>query len=165
MLAVVATAFTLVMFTSCRDTVRSWLQVDKTLTNDTAFIVSQVESIVNPSFSSADEFITHMGIEAENKSLNEAIESMPHSVLRNVATVVLQNNGCITKQLVLNEYNAHKNVYDNLPQEQLSAPNDQKQDSIDGTNRKIISTSYRYRTDTVNGQHRKVQIKTEESYD
>ena len=84
--------------------------------------------------------------------------------------MLLKKSGTIDKKSIIEEYRANSTVYDNLPVPQQSNATTQEIDlgSTDLGSRQnqtdIISTSYQYRTDTINGKPVKIQIKKEESY-
>mgnify|MGYP002519554551 CR=1 FL=1 len=68
-----------------------------------------------------------------------------------------------TKKEIVTEFTSHKDIYPNLPK----TPDPITEDSVVKTKGKksgVFSTSYKYRTDTVDGIPVKVQIKEEKSY-
>lgn len=150
-----------------------WFQTENQRTLDSTTIVHQVESIVNPEFNTVDELIQFRTASAEGERVDSVFMGMSIDALRNAASVVIKRNGHVSKRAVVQEYEANRSVYDNLPKYTTAPTKDTAVNvdlgATDLGNRpdkkdEIISTKYGYRTDTVDGVPRKVQIKTEESY-
>lgn len=138
---------------------------------DSIFVAEQVEEIVNPTFLTVQEVIQYRIDMNEGLSIDSTFLAMPESVLANVAGVLLNKSVMVNKRSIVEEYRANKGVYNNLPVETSSLPDNAPLQKVDqqstdlGTRPSgVISTSYNYRTDTVNGKPIKIQIKTEESY-
>ncbi len=120
----------------------------------------------NPVFNTTDELISFRDFYVDDKQIDDVFVQLPEQIIQNVAGVCISKNGCVSKRELVLEYLDNQNVYDNLPN--VEAANNPAQ-PVDTTatdlgNRRddIISTSYRYRTDTVNGKPVKIRITTEE---
>lgn len=66
----------------------------------------------------ADVIVTQAELHNEVVYIDE-FRDMPAEVLSNVSSVLLKQRAEITIMDIINEYNAHKNVYDNLLQPQI----------------------------------------------
>lgn len=137
---------------------------------DSVYVAEIVKNVVNPQFTNVSDAVNFQITSREGASIDSAFLAISETTLRNIANVVLQKKGFINKLEIVYEYKAHPDVYDNLPKEQVITSADLKKD-VDKTATDlgqrpsgVISTSYQYRTDTVNGKPVKIQIKTEESY-
>ena len=98
--------------------------------------------------------------------------SITPDIMRNVVNVLLNTEGYVTKESIVKEYRANDGIYNNLPApETTTETNDSSKVDLSATdigNRpddKLISSSIKKRTDTVNGKPVKVITKTEESYE
>lgn len=142
---------------------------------DTEQSTEQVEQIAaepNLVFETVGDLIDYKFAQCEEYSVDSTFRAMSTTVLTNVGEVVLKKNGNITKKSIVEEYRANRSIYDNLPNstqiQSTNAATTVDLGSTDlGSKREeddIISTSYSYRTDTVNGKVRKIQIKKEEKY-
>lgn len=138
---------------------------------DSVLIAQQVEAIANPVFETVKEVILYRYQADQGAKIDSIFGSLTDEQIRNVATVVINRDGCATKKSIVEEYRANNAVYDNLPATTSQSANvSQKVDlsSTDLGNRRdesdVISTSYQYRTDTINGKPVKIQTKKEESY-
>lgn len=143
-----------------------------TAKSDSVLVAEQVEAIINPQFTTVQDIIEFRQRTDEGFVVDSIFRALPESVLSNVAAVLIKKDGSVDKKSIVKEYKANKGVYDNLPPAPISKTEATK-DTVDlsstdlGTrqsDKKVISTSYTYRTDTVNGKPVKIQIKTEESY-
>ena len=128
---------------------------------------AKIADYSNPVFNSIDEVISYRDLYTDDKQLDEIFVQLPEEVLKNVAGVCISKWGIVSKREIALQYLEDKqgsNIYDNLP-----APNTQNNPIDTSTTAgpgdkpdNIISTSYRYRNDTINGKPVKVRIKTEE---
>lgn len=157
--------------TSCKGTTLPWGEktpaIEETVDSLSQIVVAET---LNPTFESAEQVVVYRDLLVDDKLIDSTFEAMPEQILFNVSTVVLKRLGCAKKKDIVEEYTGHRSIYDNLPQpqseqtaqntppnvEDLGVKKDEKGD--------VISTSYRYHTDTVNGQPVKVQVKEERSY-
>lgn len=138
---------------------------------DSVYVAEIVKSVVNPQFTNVSDAVNFQITSKEGASIDSAFLALPETTLRNVANVVLQKKGFINKLEIVYEYKAHPDIYNNLPkEEQVITSADLKKD-VDKTATDlgqrpsgVISTSYQYRTDTIDGKPVKIQIKTEASY-
>lgn len=127
---------------------------------------AKIVDYTNPIFNSADELLSFRDLYVDNKQLDDIFVQLPEQIIQNVAGVCISKNGCVSKRELVLEYLDNQNVYDNLPNVKAA---DNPVQSVDTTatdlgNKRdnIISTSYRYRIDTVNGKPVKIRITTEE---
>lgn len=146
--------------------------------NDTEQIEQIADSIANlavyeyanPTFESADQAVVYRDLTLDGKSIDSVFNVMSDKTLFEVATVCIKRVGGATKRDIVNEYLSHTDIYNNLPQTASNPPTKDEQSSTEDSGvRKddkgdVISTSYRYHTDTVDGKAVKVQIKEEKSY-
>jgi hypothetical protein len=96
--------------------------------------------------------------------------SIPPDIVRNVVNVLLNTEGYVTKESIVNEYRANDGIYNNLPVTNATEQVDsQKVDkgATDLGNRsdKTISTSFMRHTDTVNGKPVNVITETTKRYE
>lgn len=138
--------------------------------SDSVLVAQQVEAIANPVFETVKEVILYRYQADQGAKIDSIFSALTDEQVKNVSTVVINRDGCATKKAIVEEYRANNTVYDNLPTASQSANVSQKVDlsSTDLGNRRdesdVISTSYQYRTDTINGKPVKIQTKKEESY-
>lgn len=138
--------------------------------SDSVLVAQQVEAIANPVFETVKEVILYRYQADQGAKIDSIFSALTDEQVKNVSTVVINRDGCATKKAIVEEYRANNTVYDNLPTASQSADVSQKVDlsSTDLGNRRdesdVISTSYQYRTDTINGKPVKIQTKKEESY-
>lgn len=156
--------------TSCKDL--PWVKGshEAQVTDSTRF-VQQFESIVNPKITDAEEVTILQEKIREDYTTDSVLRTIPKGVLKNVAVVIIKKKGIVSKKDVVQEYQENKQIYDNLPAQNNNPSSTdngvvQNKDSIPlNSGKKIISTSYKKRTDTINGKPVEVTIKTEESYE
>ena len=147
-------------------------------TSDSAQVAEFVNSITNPQLMSVEEVLSLKNNMLEKQSVDSAFLALDNGIINNVTTVLLKKNKTITKKDILDEYRRCSDVYNNLPKSTASNSVDKtgtdlgtRQDSnISTTNsnsspNNIISTSYSYRTDTINGKPIKIRIQKIESYE
>ena len=128
-----------------------------------SLVNAKVKQTVNPIFYSVDEVLVYQDLTNDGNKIDSAFSAMPEDVLKNVSHVLLKKYGTATKKDIVTEYYNHKDIYPNLPK----TPDLVTEDSVVKTKGKksgVFSTSYKYRTDTVDGVPVKVQIKEEQSY-
>lgn len=139
-------------------------------TADSVTVAQQIEAAINPQFTTVQDFVQFRDQVIADLKIDSAFLAMPEQILTNVASVVIKTHGVVTKKAVVEEYRANSAVYDNLPKSTASSndtANEVDRTATDLGDRResdVISTSYSYRTDTVDGKPVKVQIKKEESY-
>lgn len=128
-----------------------------------SLVNAKIKETVNPVFYSVDEAIVYQELTRDGNKIDSAFNAMPYDILKNVSHVLIKKNGTATKKEIVMESQNHKDVYPNLPK----TPDPITEDSVVKTKGKksgVFSTSYKYRTDTVDGVPVKVQIKEEQSY-
>lgn len=141
-----------------------WGKKSQTLEETVDSLVNaKVKQTVNPIFYSVDEVLVYQDLTNDGNKIDSAFSVMPIDVLKNVSHVLLKKYGTVTKKDIVTEYHNHMDIYPNLPK----TPDATIEDSVVKTKDKksgVFSTSYKYRTDTVDGVPVKVQIKEEQSY-
>lgn len=133
---------------------------------DSVYIAQTVEASTNPSFRSVSDVLNFQSKLIEKYSIDATFRSLPESVITNVATVCLNKRLLVTKDDIIAEYRANQSVYDNLNTEiesdQATPQEGNSATATEGQQTPVpLSTSYRYETDTVNGQPTKILIKEE----
>jgi hypothetical protein len=97
--------------------------------------------------------------------------SITPDIMRNVANVLLNTEGCVTKESIVKEYRANDGIYNNLPAPETTTETaDSSKVDLSATdlgNRpdKTISSSFKRRTDTVGGKPVTVVTETREHYE
>ena len=142
--------------------------------NDSIRIAQLFENLSTPQFSTVNEVIEYRNNVMLQDSIDAMFMSLPEEKLVNVVSVLIKKNfATITKKDILDEYVRCRNVYDNLPStsDKITSASESKDVNLGSTdlgNRRsdsVVSTSYSFRTDTINGKPVRVKIKTEESYE
>ena len=141
--------------------------------NDSVRIAELFENLSTPQFATVNEAVEYRNNVVLQDSIDAIFMALPEDVLINVASVLMKKNfATITKKDIVDEYARCRNVYDNLPTkaESKSTANAQSVDLAatdlgDKPKDSVISTSYSFRTDTINGKPVRVKIKTEKSYE
>ena len=150
--------------------------------DDDAYYVKEViQTYLCPTFDNVQSVLDFRSKMQKEMHYDSVFLAMPEQVLQDVANVLIarQNNVCM--ETIVNEYLTYRSIYDNLQPPDTSITLDSnistKDDNItdaednsipdteDRRITKVISTSYQYRTDTINGKPVKIRIKTEEAYD
>lgn len=147
-------------------------------TSDSAQVAEFVNSIVNPQLMSVEEVLSLKNNMLEKQSIDSAFLALDNDLISTVTTVLLKKKQTVTKKDILEEYRRCSDVYDNLPKanstkdvDKSSTDLGQRRDSGNiavnntGSTNRIISTSYRFRTDTIAGKPVKIRIQTIESYE
>lgn len=130
-----------------------------------SLVNAKVKQTVNPIFYSVDEVLVYQDLTNDGNKIDSAFSVMPEDILKNVSHVLLKKYGTATKKDIVMEYYNHKDIYPNLPKSTESVTKDSTASTNDkGKKSGVFSTSYRYKTDTVDGVPVKIQIKEEQSY-
>lgn len=128
-----------------------------------SLVNAKVKKTINPTFYSVDEVTVYQELTRDGNKIDSVFNAMPYDILKNVSHVLIKKNGTTTKKEIVTEFTSHKDIYPNLPK----TPDPIIEDSVVNVKGKkpgVFSTSYKYRTDTVDGIPVKVQIKEEQSY-
>lgn len=156
---------TLTLFVSC-DKFGANSPGDNYDTSDSAQVAEFVNSIVNPQLMSVEEVLSLKNNMLEKQSIDSAFLALDNDLISTVTAVLLKKKQAVTKKDILEEYRRCSDVYNNLPK-----PNTPKAVDTSATDlgsrhdTGIISTSYNYRTDTINGKPVKIRITTTEAYE
>jgi len=127
---------------------------------------AKIADYTNPVFNSTDELLSFRDFYVDDKQLDDVFVQLPEQVIQNVAGVCISKNGSVSKRELVLEYLDNQDVYNNLPNvkagDNPAQPVDTTATDLGNKRDNIISTSYRYRTDTVNGKPVKIRVMTEE---
>ena len=97
--------------------------------------------------------------------------SITPDIMRNVVNVLLNTEGYVTKESIVNEYRANDGIYNNLPvPETTTETTDSSEVDLAATDlgnrsNKTISSSFKRRTDTVGGKPVTVVTETTKRYE
>ena len=126
---------------------------------------AKIADYANPVFNSTDELLSFRDFYVDDKQLDDVFVQLPEQIIQNVAGVCISKNGSVSKRELVLEYLDNQDVYNNLPNvkaDNPAQPVDTTATDLGDKRNNIISTSYRYRTDTVNGKPVKIRVTTEE---
>lgn len=152
--------------TSCKNTALPWGEKTPAIEETVDSLVQlAVMDAINPSFESAEQVVVYRDLSLDGESIDSVFKSMSERDLFTVSTVVIKRSGSATKKDIVEEYSSHADIYNNLPQSEQQTQNIASNEGDPGAKKDdVFSTSYRFHTDTVDGQPVKVQIKEEKSY-
>lgn len=141
-------------------------------------IAAGVQNYINPLFTSVDEVLTFRDLTVEGQSIDDAFNSMPENVLKNVATVCINRDGHVSKRGIVYEYRTNSAVYNNLPASDTTSQNDTitvnpnlgtsaggQPYRPDSASLPMNETTYSQHDTTIGGKNYKVRIKTEKTYE
>jgi hypothetical protein len=142
-------------------------------------VAASMQNYVNPLFTSVDEVLTFRDLTVEGQGIDDAFNSMPEDILKNVAAVCINRDGHVSKRGIVYEYRANSAVYNNLPTPDAASQNDTiKVNPNSGTSaggqsyRQDSSVtlptnevSYTQHDTTIGGKTYKVRTKTEKKYE
>jgi hypothetical protein len=136
---------------------------------DSAQVAQFIEGCQNPDLMSVPEVIELQNQMLEITKVDSAFKALSKKELTDVSSVLLKKRTYVRKKDIVEEFRLHKDIYENLPTTESTAQNDKEQilQASDLGNRRdsVFSTSYKFRTDTINGKPVRIKIKTEESYE
>lgn len=135
-------------------------------TSDSACVAEFVNSVTDPQLMSVDEALSLKSHMLEKQSIDSAFLALDDATINNVTTVLLKKHKTVSKKDIVDEYNRCNDVYINLPTKNVTQKIDPVNTDI-GNKRDtgIISTSYNFRTDTINGKPVRIRITTTEAYE
>lgn len=147
-------------------------------TSDSAQVAEFINSVVNPQLMSVEEALSLKSNMLEKQSIDSAFLALDNNLISTVTTVLLKKKQTVTKKDILEEYRRCSDVYNNLPKPNTENTVDKTATDL-GTRRdsgiassnnnsstnNVISTSYSFRTDTVNGKPVRIRIQKIESYE
>lgn len=147
-------------------------------TSDSAQVAEFINSVTNPQLMSVEEALSLKSNMLEKQSIDSAFLALDNDLISTVTTVLLKKKTSVTKKDILQEYRRCSDVYNNLPKQNaqkgvdktgtdLGTRQDTGSTSVDngGNTNRVLSNSYSYRTDTVNGQPIRVRIQKIETYE
>ena len=133
-----------------------------------AQIYEQLKSPVVYSIKDAQDL---QDVMVHESTVDNLFMSIPPDIMRNVTNVLLNKEGYATKQSIVNEYRANGGIYNNLPPApDTNETNDSTKVDLGATDigsrqDKTISSSFKRRTDTVNGKPVNIITETKERYE
>lgn len=133
-----------------------------------AQIYEQLKSPVVYSIKDAQDL---QDVMVHESTVDNLFMSIPPDIMRNVTNVLLNTEGYATKQSIVNEYRANDGIYNNLPPApDANETNDSTKVDLSATDigsrqDKTISSSFKRRTDTVNGKPVNIITETKERYE
>lgn len=135
-------------------------------TSDSAQVAEFINSVVNPQLMSVEEALSLKENMLEKQSIDSAFLALDNDLISTVTTVLLKKKHTVTKKDILEEYRRCSDVYNNLPKPNSTKTVDTSSTDLGSRHDTgIISTSYNYRTDTINGKPVKIRITTTEAYE
>lgn len=115
---------------------------------DSTWVAEQFQNALNPKFKTLDGIMKYREKLSTECYDDSVFTTIPQPTLINVATVILNRDGIVSKEAIVDEYTKSQNVYDNLPK----TPIDQY------AKVRADSTEYSFKDTTINGK--KAHIKT-----
>ena len=136
-------------------------------TSDSAMVAEYVNSVVNPSIMDVKEALSLKSHMIDQQVIDSLFIALPNATIENVVCVLQKKTSIIHKKDIVEEYLRAKDVYTNLPIKNVPIEPVDKTGTDLGQRQDtgIISTSYNFRTDTINGKPVKIRITTTESYE
>ena len=74
-----------------------------------------VENMINPQLGSVSDVVNFHSTLTSNMAIDSTFMAMSELTIIDVASVLLKSNAFITKKDIVDEYVAHRNIYDGLP--------------------------------------------------
>ena len=105
--------------TSCDHQSERKQQIRTERRNDSVYIARTIDEALNPTFDNVQEICKYKERCAEESCTDSIFINMPYETFINVATVVYNRDGSLTKNAVITEYLHGKTIYDNLQRKQL----------------------------------------------
>lgn len=134
---IMATLIMVLMFTlafiasSCDSRSKRKQEVYTKHQNDSLYVVKIIDKVLNPTFKTVSEVCQYKERSAKEFYTDSLFIHMPNEVFINVATVVYNRDGILTKDAVINEYIHGKSIYDNLKDKQLPKDTTYKRQTVD----------------------------------
>lgn len=107
------------VITSCDRRYEREQQICTECYNDSVYIAQTIDKALNPTFDNVQEIYKYKERSAEESCIDSIFIHMPNETFINVATVVYNRDGSLTKNAVITEYLHGKTIYDNLQRKQL----------------------------------------------
>lgn len=167
LLTLAAGAMVIASLTSC-DRSHFTSETPRPTKSDSVKIAKQIEAFVNPQFYSVEEMTDFYLRERKGTHIDSVFRVIPDHLKRVVCAVVLNKHDVATKATIVEEWEANRNVYTNLPPGgQQTTKKDVDPVVDDDLNpAKIpkigdtLETALSYDTDTIDGVVVRVQNKT-----
>ena len=139
-------------------------------------VAAGVQNYINPLFNNVDDVLAFRAKYLEGQAIDDAFNTMPEEVLKNVASVCIKREGYISKRGIVYEYRANKDVYNNLPSPDSTNTSANTpvpptvSNSAGGQPYRpdtvpMNETKYKQHDTTIGGKTYKVRTKTETTYE
>lgn len=142
---------------------------------DKAVIIDYMDAALNPLMTSVDEVTIYHTDLIKEYEIDEVFRTIPIETVRNIANVLIKNNGSVTKKEIVYEYKNNRHIYDNLPNvtNQISQESPKPNPDVSPTvtvqpnhpNLPPPSITTKIKDDTINGIPVTVTTKTETTYE
>lgn len=151
----------------------NWLPVspaDNFDTGDSIKVAQIVEQLESPQMYTIDDVQNLQDSMIQKMTVDEVFVSLPPDVIRATSNVLLNTQGFVTKKSLVDEYRSNDRIYNNLgstisEEQQDSSEVDLNSTDIGNKHDKTISSSFKRRTDTINGKPVHVVTETTERYE
>lgn len=120
---------------------------------DSAAVLKVISEIDNPQFVDEDDVVIYQQNEKEWRHMDSVFFSLDDKTLHNIVNVLIKRKIPLTKPAIVNEYMDNKNVYNNLPHDDVQAVVDLNK--IDVPNLKTEDT-------VINGKHVQLIVSQDE---
>lgn len=114
-----------------------------------------IKDVVDPTFYSVEEVMVYRNLDADQKRLDSTFYAMPDNIVEKVAGVLINRDGAACKRSIILEYNANRDIFDNLPNESVA---EQQKSQNTSTSEPVasISLTTEGKTTVTEGQPTKV---------
>lgn len=83
--------------------------------NVDSLVQMSIKEVANPTFYSVDEVMVYRNLDANQKKLDSVFYKLPDNIIEKVAGVLINRDGSACKRSIVSEYNANRDIFDNLP--------------------------------------------------
>lgn len=134
-------------------------------------VAAGVQNYINPLFNNVDDVLAFRAKYLEGQAIDDAFNTMPEEVLKNVASVCIKREGHVSKRGIVYEYRANKDVYNNLPSSDSAKSVLPPSSSSAGgqpyrpDSAPVGRVEYTQHDTTIGGKTYKVRTKTETTYE
>lgn len=94
-----------------------WHKTDSKTVEQTidSLVQLRMHDVANPDFFSVEEIFAYRDVVKQQEQLDSAFYALPADIVENVAGVLIKRDGAACKRSIVLEYNANKDIFDNLP--------------------------------------------------
>lgn len=123
--------------------------------NVDSLVQLSIKDVANPTFYSIEEVMVYRNLDADQKRLDSTFYAMPDNIVEKVAGVLINRDGAACKRSIILEYNANRDIFDNLPNEPVA---EQQKNQNTSTSEPVasISLTTEGKTTVTEGQPTKV---------